>query len=462
MFQRGQIGAARDEWMNALKDKTSRDLRTALLAGIGAAYRKEGNDAEALGYFDRAVQALELPVDDARVEDVMAGYFGSYRHWYFDILIDLLASKGMAREAFEQSERARARAFQQMVGGTRLRATGGTPELVREAETLRAEIRRMESAVLFAPPGASEELRVARERYQGLLTRVKVTSPEYASLTKVEPLTLEDVQRELPPKTTLISYFVTSASVHAWIVDSDRLEYAALPLRAPALRRAVCWASELGRHAGRGAKPTGGDCDGDATATADEVYDELIAPLRSRIRNDRLFIVPHGVLRYIPFGALRDRKTNRYLIEDYTLAYLPSAGSLRFLRGKETPVNGGALVIGDPSEAHPLPGTKSEADFIAEALATTAITGARATETLLRHLDGKFDLVHIGAHGSYRRHRCSAAWSWPRIRPMQTATAISKCTRFSPTSTSPASTSSSSPPAARPSERAAAATTWWG
>ena len=53
--------------------------------------------------------------------------------------------------------------------------------------------------------------------------------------------------------------------------------------------------------------------------------------------NQRLIIVPHLRLHYLPFAAFRDPRTQRYLIEDYTITYAPSASSIRFLREKETP-----------------------------------------------------------------------------------------------------------------------------
>ena len=38
--------------------------------------------------------------------------------------------------------------------------------------------------------------------------------------------------------------------------------------------------------------------------------------------------VPHEVLNYLPFAALRDRATERYLMQDYTIRILPSAATL--------------------------------------------------------------------------------------------------------------------------------------
>src|SRR5205085_11875394 len=42
----------------------------------------------------------------------------------------------------------------------------------------------------------------------------------------------------------------------------------------------------------------------------------------------RLMIVPQSILSYVPFAALRDPATGRYLVEDFDLVRLPSASAL--------------------------------------------------------------------------------------------------------------------------------------
>lgn len=244
----------------------------------------------------------------------------------------------------------------------------------------------------------------ARQRYQSLMVQVKLSNPEYASLTRIEPLELPAIQRELPPRTTLISYFVSSSRVHAWVLDRTALRYVSLSLGPADLQRIGCWTDEIAHRVGsRGARALARPC-GDR-ASPEAAYDQLIAPLRAEIRNPRLILVPHGVLHYVPFAALRDRRSRRYLVEDYRLTYAPSANTLRFLSGKETPFKGRALVLGDPATSSPelrsLPASATEAAVVARALGTTPMLGARATKSLLYHLDGQVDLVHIAAHGIY-------------------------------------------------------------
>jgi CHAT domain-containing protein/Flp pilus assembly protein TadD len=399
LLDRGDHEGARATWMHALETNPNNDIRAGLLSVIGVSYWKQGKREEAISYFTKAANTLEVAADNVKVEEMLAGYLGSNRRVYFDLLIEMLLQEGRWNEAFAHAERARARAFLQMVGNHRFNAErGADPRLVLEAEILRNEIAARERQ----PPKTrvqADDIARARQRYQTLLTRIKVSNPEYASLTNIEPLRLEDVQNDLAPNTTLISYFVSANAVHAWVVDRGEAHYARLPIDREALRRIVCWAKSLGSPAARGARLPS-ECE-DA-ATADDAFEQLIAPIHAWIRQRKLILIPHGVLHYVPFAALHNRATGRYLIDDFTLTYAPSASVLRFLHAKESPVDGGALVLGDPiTELPRLPGAAQEATMVARILGTTPHLGADARAALLYDLHGKMDLIHLAAHGLY-------------------------------------------------------------
>jgi CHAT domain-containing protein/tetratricopeptide (TPR) repeat protein len=397
LLKRADHEGARATWLRALESHPNNDIRAGLNGLIGATYLVDGQRDKGIQYFTKAASAIELTVDDVKVEEMLAGYLGSNRRWYFDLLIEALVQDGHWRDAFGQSERARARAFLRMVGNHRLNTErGADPRLVREAEILRNDITTRE----HRPGARGGELARAREHYETLLTRVKVSNPEYASLTNVEPLRLEEVQNELAPETTLISYFVSPNGVHAWVIDRGDAHYARLPIDREGLQRIVCWAQSLrSPPAARGVRLPG-ECD-DA-ATSDEAFEWLIRPIHAWIHGPKLILIPHGVLHYVPFAALHDRAKGRYLLDDFTLTYAPSASALRFLRAKESAVDGKALVLGDPVTASGrLAGAAQEAAAVARLLHTTPHLGSDAREALLYELHGTTDLVHLAAHGIY-------------------------------------------------------------
>jgi CHAT domain-containing protein/Flp pilus assembly protein TadD len=409
LLMHGDFAGARAALTEALKTNPSREHRAGMLALIGASYWKEGNAHEAIDYFEQSAKALDSVVSDVKVEEMLAAYLGSNRRWYYEVLIEMLVQQGRVVEAFEYAERARARAFLQTIGNHRLNAElGGDASLVREAEILRAQIANWEQEANQAQPPESirirSDLEFARQRYKSLVNRIKISNPEYSALAAVAPLKLDEVRNELPADTALISYFVLPHGVHAWVVDRTDLHHVVLPIDAAGLQRIVCWAAHFAPARDlRGAERTADKCTG--AATADEAYAKLIAPLREHIHNNRLILVPHNVLHYVPFAALHDAGSNRYLIEDYTLSYIPSASALRFLRSKETPIKGAALILGNPSSdlpaARQIRGAEEEALAVAGHLGSKAVLGPQARESLLYGLGGNIDLVHIASHAIY-------------------------------------------------------------
>lgn len=403
LFSQGrEFALARELARKSLAVIPNAKHRAGALAVIGGTYVAEGDDENGIAYFSKAVDALDRATEDAPVDPFLSSSPGAagWSSPVTEMLLQLLVKHRRHEEAFAVSERARARVFLQMMGNTRVTPRGPENTLpAQEAETLRTQMLQWQQQVRLAPATQLDDnLRQARGRYEALMTRVKASNPEYAAMTSVEPLQLDAIHEELPTGTTLVNYFVTENGAHAWVLDRTMLRYVPLPFGRAALARAECAAKRF-RVGGRGVRPLDAQCE---PATVEELYGRLFAPLRAHIRNSRLIVVPHGVLHYLPFGAFRDRRTERYLIEDYTITYAPSASAIRFLRDKETPVTGKALVIGAPAGVLPeLPGAMREAMRVGTALQSTPMVGAAAKESLLYQLKGDVDLVHIAAHGFY-------------------------------------------------------------
>jgi CHAT domain-containing protein len=116
----------------------------------------------------------------------------------------------------------------------------------------------------------------------------------------------------------------------------------------------------------------------------------------------RLLVVPHGTLAYLPFGALRDAATSKYLVERYSLIVLPTASALPALRAPRRPdVQGGtrrSYALAPLDDA--LPASRVEAQrFRRTVRGSDALIGARATEAVLRFALGQGGMVHVATHG---------------------------------------------------------------
>ncbi|KAK3736521.1 hypothetical protein QZH41_009402 [Actinostola sp. cb2023] len=129
---------------------------------------------------------------------------------------------------------------------------------------------------------------------------------------------------------------------------------------------------------------------------------------------DEVVFIPDGPINKVPFAALQDPDTGRYLSETKRIRLAPSLQSLHVLV-KESPDNfhykTGALIIGDPSVGRvilngrekfitPLGGAREEAKAIAKELGVRPLIGDGATkEAVLEKLQQGVSVVHIAAHG---------------------------------------------------------------
>ncbi len=407
-FDRGNFAKARELWRNGVDESVSADMRALFQMLIATAWWAEGNEAEGTRAIVEAANAVEVTTEDLQLDELLAGYLGSYRRTYFEMVVERLIGEGRLKEAFDYSERARARAFLQLAAADRQQPRQkADATLVRDARALEVRIAEQERRIVSASGDERLQLEPALRRdraaHEAVMLRIRVGGG-HDFATRVEALSVEEVQAGLPAGTTLISYFTGAHRTHAWIIDSTSFDHVALPLDAPGLERVECWGRGLGRSVRdeRGVAPN--DRCAASDASAEEVYAAVFAPLKTKIRNRRLVLVPHRPLHYVPFAALRDPETARYLIEDYTVTYAPSASARRFLEERETPLDGSALVLGDPASMMDLPDLPSavwEAIGTAEKLGTRAFVGAEATEELLHRMNGKVDLVHIAAHATY-------------------------------------------------------------
>lgn len=117
-------------------------------------------------------------------------------------------------------------------------------------------------------------------------------------------------------------------------------------------------------------------------------------------KTQRCFIVPHGILHYLPFAALTNGKN--YLGEKYTIFYLPSASLLPFVRNKSKPAGTQMLAIAQ-SKAESLPVLRyadEEVRAIAELFSTKAITTDNASKSEFLKRASNFSIIHIAAHAA--------------------------------------------------------------
>jgi CHAT domain-containing protein len=386
------------EALAAMQAAGNRSGEIGILTNTGLVYDAWGKPRQALPYYHEALQKMDDLGTTARLEEFRLSLAGQSAN-LFQRTILLEANEHRMQEAFELSERARARTFLDQLGNTRIELGKRAPqEFVQREETLRKEnipVQRQLQQELAKPApelnseriqSLQKQLANIRAAYEIAVNELKSADPNYASFLNICPLSLPAVQRGLAPDVTVLSYYTTPGITLAFVITRD--SFHASELRIPE-DELIAEIQVFRDFSG----------DGAAMASLGPLYKSLIAPVKSHLKTKKLYIVPFGVLQDLPFGALT-QDGREYFGDNYEISYLPSVSVLPYIRARQKPAGGQVLVLANDQEeglSH-LSYAYEEARKVAALFGTQPLLGDAATTSTLRTSAGNYDMVHLIAH----------------------------------------------------------------
>ncbi|XP_066015980.1 tetratricopeptide repeat protein 28-like [Pocillopora verrucosa] len=145
-------------------------------------------------------------------------------------------------------------------------------------------------------------------------------------------------------------------------------------------------------------------------------YEWIVTPVADLLTEPEIIIVPDRFSYRVPFAALRDEQTGKYLSEKYRIRIIPSLTILRLIQ--ECPADyhsqTGGLVVGDPTvgkvqyngrliDITPLFCASKEAEMVGQLLGVQPLLGRRATKQAVLQAIPSVSLIHLAAHGNTER-----------------------------------------------------------
>lgn len=198
--------------------------------------------------------------------------------------------------------------------------------------------------------------------------------------------TLSEVQAMLKPGEAVLEYHVLADTTYVWQIDAGGIAGGALPFGEEDLRADVEGLRESIISRRRTTQQRAAD-----------LYKRLI-PLGIESRQ-RLYVVPHGPLHYLPFQALHDGQ--RWLIERHALAVWPSASAGVQLSRRVADGGGGLLAFGNPATDRnvPLPGAEAEVRQISALFPRKEVYfKSEATKERFKATARSAGVLHVAAH----------------------------------------------------------------
>jgi CHAT domain-containing protein/Tfp pilus assembly protein PilF len=367
-----------------------------VLTNMGLVFDAWGKYPEALGYYLQALQKMDELQTSARIDefriDMASQSAGLYER---TILLEVKLNR--TEEAFDLSERARARTFLDQLGNRRTNARLPADFVQREARLRQENIslqRRLGQELSKPGPEVEPEkitslnlqLSTVRAEYSELISKLKVENSEYASFLSIAPLNLQEVQAQLEPDVTAISYFTTPMATLAFVLTRDRFHVSKLPVTEAELAWAVATFLDFSGESG-------------VPPSLRLLHKWLIAPIKSQLKTSKLAVVPNGILHDVPFAALSSGGSN-YLSDGYAVFSLPSLSVLPYLRARNKTNANQVMVFANNQEEglSYLGHAYDEARDVASIWGTQPILGDAATASTFQKSAGDYDIVHLIAH----------------------------------------------------------------
>ena len=384
---------------------------------LGLIREAQGEPQAAYAAFERSCAGLEQLRSHLGAEDMKVAFFKD-KPAVYESLVAIGLTLGPERQrqeaAFGYIEQAKSRSLADLIA---FRASTLAPrvesDLSDEVHTLRQQVnwhtRQIELEEMRREKRSARRIETLRRRARTLEKRlvksvraIRATDQEFAALQGGAAFTLEEIRDVLTPGTVLLEYYQARDQIYACVLGRERLhvEPVASALVVRKLLRLLQF--QLSKCA-LGSQYPGAATDrlrGATEAHLTELYSILVAPIRDRLQAEHLVIVPHGLLHFVPFHALLDGA--RFLIDEFTISYAPSASVYRLCCAKRPPSDGKALIMGVPD---------ARAPYIVEEVQAVARTfpgahvflGEEATADCLSTYGPTSPFVHIATHGLFRR-----------------------------------------------------------
>ncbi len=320
------------------------------------------------------------------------------------------------REAFAYIEQAKSRSLADLMIfreldlphelGARSEMSARVRELRENLNCIYRQIELTETGPEKPCKGRLESLRGQARKYEDELIRalaeLRNAEERFCLLQDAGTVKIEDIRAALGDGSILLEYYQSRDTLYACVLGADILEI--IPLGGVArvrdrLRLLQFQISKfrLGPDYLRRFSTT---LQAATRTHLQELYVDLVEPVRRWLERRHLIVVPHDFLHYLPFHALYDGR--RYLIDDYSISYAPSASVYYLCNSRPLAGRNQSLILGIPDAR--APHIYEEVCNVASVLPNARIfIGQEATEERLRLHAPDSRFIHVASHGLFRQ-----------------------------------------------------------
>lgn len=402
----------------------NRALNYRILHGLGQIEQAEQNYEGAIAQYKAAIQQIEATRYELHSETLRSSFLSDKLEVYAD-LAGLYVQLEQLDDAFEVVERAKSRLVTEKLAfrlGAEVKqaAASEDKQIAAWARRLNSLLKQLEQLYNQAKleyrhdvqqgTGLAEQIqrsiKTLENEVQTIVEKMQRRRPLLSTLTTGHSASLTQVREHLH-QSIFLQYHILNGYYSAFVVNSAAI-LAHVPLakveEVEQARQAFTLAVEqmlelslrLSADKVERYLPTLVD---NANRPLQTLYRLLLQPLLTYFPNDApLVISPAGSLYYVPFHALFDGQ--RYLVEQHTISYTPSATVLNLCIQKQAKGQG-VLLFGYADQN--LPSIQAELATLVQLFPEAELcTGQQAKTTLFMNKVQQHRFIHVATHATFR------------------------------------------------------------
>jgi len=376
------------------------DLVFRIFWARGGCHEKMGNHNQAYNDYREAIDRIELIRSQFSLEEYKLDILRDKAGVYSDMISLLCIKEKDVDRAWEYAGRAKSRTLLDYLRLIALPVPQSISkdlqskekELLESIRILDRQARTTEKAdqvSLF-----SQEIANLQSELGNLYDKIVDFVPEYVDLRRGQPLPIGgilELLKKQSKKTAFVEYYTTPEKVFIFVMSSNDnkpkvkiVDISSQQLIGYVIRyfQEIVYFPYMPR----------------VKETWQELAEYLIAPVLEDIDGcEILYLIPHGLLHYLPLHALSIN--GKRLIEHFPVAYASSLTAIKYAQRKGWEKLDSCLSIGFTPKENEKEIFEEEASLVANLFKTEIYLDRNATGQLLTNVDK--DVIHVSCHAYF-------------------------------------------------------------
>jgi tetratricopeptide (TPR) repeat protein len=376
------------------------DLVSRIFYSRGKSHEKMGNLKQAYEDYRESIERIERIRSQFSLEadklDILRGKAGVYS----DMISLLCIKENNAGRAWAYVGRAKSRTLLDYLRLIELPVPQSIPKDLQSKEKELLESIRIRDRQARTTEKAdqayllSQEIAKLQSERGNLYDQMVDFAPEYVDLRKGKPLPIDgikDILKTQSKKTAFVEYYTTPEKVFIFVMRSGDIK--------PNVKIVDMSSQQLIGYVMRYFNEiVNFPYMPEVKETWQELADYLISPVLEDIDGcEMLYLIPHGLLHYLPLHALYIN--GKRLIERFPIAYASSLTAIKYAQRKGGEKLDSCLSMGFTPKGYEKELFEGEASLVAKLFETEPYLDINATSQLLTNAYN--DVIHLSCHAYF-------------------------------------------------------------